>query len=557
MTCSGSGATSGSGYSGGYYGSGSSNRLSSSSTLPSDLPHTPGSTEDTAGHRRFDKAFGSHKDKTSTLSSFGKRSVGGQYATSPPSRMALSTAEPPRIETHLDSISFEDMFSSFEPSSTAGIGSLSPTTPKLATSSFLSTVSNVEGSENLTGMRNPNMYNEPATGLPPPPKSYNPASITPKVQGIVKEKVQTWNTYSKPKTQNMYSNVEANGGTERWTGRPSEEGLISLPVEEKPNISPRHSRNLTHSTPAAPTHTRKDSLTAPVRNARPLRTNTGDQGGLKRSSAILRRHSIPTDDEDAAVVMNNVKRPQLNHSATATAVLGNPRGLSDGVRGRDSGWEETVGSASSSERSSKDNMSSVSSKDTAHTNISSPRSPIARATTTENFTTVKMLSPVGATAKSTSYRRPVLNTNKDGSDTEFDSSLSAAVTLAARLDDDAVSNKPNPAPQKVMTRAQFERYRQQQDEERRLRGEDKEDSDSESDVDYDSDTERNKEIVRQRARQEAHLSVYRQQMMKITGTGAAASAEALNPMPMAAAPMLSLNNSYNNEDLIDFDGFGF
>lgn len=70
---------------------------------------------------------------------------------------------------------------------------------------------------------------------------------------------------------------------------------------------------------------------------------------------------------------------------------------------------------------------------------------------------------------------------------------------------------------KVMTPAQFEQYRKEQ-EMRREQYFNRDASDSEGD-DYEDDDEieRNKQLARQRRKQEAHLSVYRQQMMKVTG----------------------------------------
>lgn len=70
---------------------------------------------------------------------------------------------------------------------------------------------------------------------------------------------------------------------------------------------------------------------------------------------------------------------------------------------------------------------------------------------------------------------------------------------------------------KVMTPAQFEKYRKEQ-EKRREQYFNNDASDEEGD-DYEDDDEieRNKQLARQRRIQEAHLSVYRQQMMKVTG----------------------------------------
>ncbi|KAK4698061.1 hypothetical protein P7C71_g111, partial [Lecanoromycetidae sp. Uapishka_2] len=85
--------------------------------------------------------------------------------------------------------------------------------------------------------------------------------------------------------------------------------------------------------------------------------------------------------------------------------------------------------------------------------------------------------------------------------------------------------RPPPAPQqqpenrnKVMTPAQFERYRKDQEARRDQYFHKDDDSDEEGD-DYEDDDEmeRNKQLARERRKQEAHLSVYRQQMMKVTG----------------------------------------
>ncbi|KAF8422845.1 hypothetical protein EV426DRAFT_147038 [Tirmania nivea] len=534
------GSGSGSGYSGGgYYGSGSSNRLSSSSTLPStDLPQTPASTDDYIGQRRSagggHSTYSSHMEaKPKTPTSLGSRSVGGQFASSPPRRMTLSSSEAPRLETTLDSTSFEDMFSGFDVNKPTGVEELSPAAPKLATSLLppSNSESSVSGYNQPTSPVSPiSPMRKPARvevkGPLPPPKSYNLAIVAPKTAGMVKEKVQTFNTYSK--SQNMYS-TDATGGAERWAGRPSEEGLISPTVEEPSprSISPRQSRSLTHTSaahPHAPTHSRKDSLNAPPRNTRLPRTPTGDLG-LKRSSAVMKRYSIHTDDEDAAVVMNSVHRSQ------------GPRGITDRVKDRDSGWEETVASGSSSMNSIRDTASSASSRDTTQTSVTSPRSLVAtRQNTEENLkpiTTVRLIN-------STHSEGPVVEP-RDCSDTEFDGSITTAAAIAAKFENSS-TERAKEGPTKVMTKAQFEKYRQQQDDERRLKGgKAKSDTESEDESveDYDSDTERNKEVIRQRAKQEAHLSVYRQQMMKISGrTG---STEALNGP--TAAPMLALNNS--------------
>ncbi|KAL9631024.1 MAG: hypothetical protein Q9164_006113 [Protoblastenia rupestris] len=82
--------------------------------------------------------------------------------------------------------------------------------------------------------------------------------------------------------------------------------------------------------------------------------------------------------------------------------------------------------------------------------------------------------------------------------------------------------QPPPKPQttnKIMTPAQFEQYRKEQETNRAISSQtDNDVSDDEGD-DYEDDdeVERNKQIARERRKQEAHLAVYRQQMMKVTG----------------------------------------
>jgi len=74
-----------------------------------------------------------------------------------------------------------------------------------------------------------------------------------------------------------------------------------------------------------------------------------------------------------------------------------------------------------------------------------------------------------------------------------------------------------PKPSKVMTPAQFELYRKQQDMSRSRSNASKSEESDESDRYSDDDEQRQKQLIKQRRKQEAHLAVYRQQMMKVTG----------------------------------------
>ena len=138
----------------------------------------------------------------------------------------------------------------------------------------------------------------------------------------------------------------------------------------------------------------------------------------------------------------------------------------------------------------------------------------------------------------------------DQQDGQFDPTLVAHAELANRYQD----AKPNTSRQglnnKVMTPAQFERYKKQQEMDRRLGASG--DSDSEEEVDNyddDDDVEKEKLATQQRRKQEAHLAVYRQQMMKVTGEqapqrSASSFSNTLDPRLSASTP--ELNNRFSH-----------
>lgn len=72
---------------------------------------------------------------------------------------------------------------------------------------------------------------------------------------------------------------------------------------------------------------------------------------------------------------------------------------------------------------------------------------------------------------------------------------------------------------KIMTPTQFERYKKEQEMNSAINQQtSREESDEDGNSDEDEDeAERNKQVVKQRRKQEAHMAVYRQQMMKMTG----------------------------------------
>ncbi|KAI1810538.1 hypothetical protein GGS20DRAFT_169894 [Poronia punctata] len=108
-------------------------------------------------------------------------------------------------------------------------------------------------------------------------------------------------------------------------------------------------------------------------------------------------------------------------------------------------------------------------------------------------------------------------------DNLFDKSLSRPTRIAPRI-----GARSSTAPQtsnKVMTPEEFEKYRQDRVKEERLgrankTESDKEDEDINYDDDEEDDLEKSKQLAKQRRKQEAHLAVYRQRMMKVTGESA-------------------------------------
>jgi len=128
MTYRGSGHTTSSGYSGIDY-AGSSNRLSSNSTLPStDSPRTP---DEYRPQSHADSYYAGGK---------GKRPVGNTLS---PSSSQQSTMNAPRLETTLDTSSLfgDDMFEfdRLKKGKNDG-GSIIPTTPKIASNSIINSV---------------------------------------------------------------------------------------------------------------------------------------------------------------------------------------------------------------------------------------------------------------------------------------------------------------------------------------------------------------------------------------------------------------------------------
>ncbi|TGJ81040.1 hypothetical protein E0Z10_g7726 [Xylaria hypoxylon] len=146
-----------------------------------------------------------------------------------------------------------------------------------------------------------------------------------------------------------------------------------------------------------------------------------------------------------------------------------------------------------------------------------------------------------------SYSKTRYDANQND-DNIFDKSFGRPPRVAPRVG--GGSNSPQNHSNKVMTPQEFEKYRQNKAKEEKLGflgsgGSDKEDEEINYDDDEDDELERSMQIQKQRRKQEAHLSVYRQQMMKVTG-------ESSNAIPRPAmstsfsTPNLPVSHAVNN-----------
>ncbi|KAK4165834.1 hypothetical protein QBC43DRAFT_377865 [Cladorrhinum sp. PSN259] len=139
--------------------------------------------------------------------------------------------------------------------------------------------------------------------------------------------------------------------------------------------------------------------------------------------------------------------------------------------------------------------------------------------------------PVPSTAR---YRRD------EDDDSLFDTSHSFSPRGPRRF---ATGETSSPSSNKVMTPAEFEKYRkdkERQDRERQIdtiTAKDKTEDDEDNYEEDEDDIEKAKQQAKQRRKQEAHMAVYRQQMMKVTG-------EAANPP--SSRPSLSISFSTPN-----------
>jgi hypothetical protein len=278
-----------------------------------------------------------------------------------------------------------------------------------------------------------------------------------------------------------------------WSSQHSRDGLIS-------RFSPSHPSSRQDDTPSpppvpahGPSRVNNDSTSS---FARLPRKDVGENALRRTSAQYGRRQSVIDDsvDEDARL---------LRESANASRRMNDP-----GYKVRDS-WALPSTSGYKVDEST-----------------------IAGWRTGSTETTPK--------AKRTELR--------ETEDNLFDNQIAASANLAQKYQERAQSTPmAKQAPlNRVMTPAQFERYKQDQERLRSFGGQSTDDADEDEEETYDDDedeAEKARQMTKQRRKQEAHMSVYRQQMMKVTGEAAP-----VRPNMFASQSSPNLVNSGDGEE---------
>lgn len=144
---------------------------------------------------------------------------------------------------------------------------------------------------------------------------------------------------------------------------------------------------------------------------------------------------------------------------------------------------------------------------------------------------------------SESYSKSSRFDSKADDDNMFDRTVSRPRFISK------IGGRSNSQPQnKVMTPAEFEKYRQDKAREEIMGLVDDKESDKEEEDNYDDDEderEKTKQLAKQRKKQEAHMTVYRQQMMKVTGESTNTHTSRPSISMSMSTPNLLLNDEPN------------
>ncbi|KAL8950066.1 MAG: hypothetical protein Q9222_003869, partial [Ikaeria aurantiellina] len=308
---------------------------------------------------------------------------------------------------------------------------------------------------------------------------------------------------------------EAQSSPYSWSDHASQDGLMDSPSY----ASADYSRNFERSpqipqTAVGPASGRSAQVTEPTSpSSRRQQQRQSSYGtGLRRTSAYAsNRDSVPLQDEDAKLVLDsiNASRKLNRHSGGSGG-----QGLYRDEEGDLEGYQATTSLLGAS-RAISTSPRHVS----PQRNQSPEQRPYVAAGLFDagESHTAETNWRMGSN-ETTPRAKTVDLANREKRSSLFDPSLHApprAGTSPTRGDQKPTSGPSN----KVMTPAQFEQYRKQQ-EISRMQNKQAQADDSEDDSDHyedEDEAERTKEMAKQRRKQEAHLAVYRQQMMKVTG----------------------------------------
>ena len=271
-----------------------------------------------------------------------------------------------------------------------------------------------------------------------------------------------------------------------WGSHGSQDGLMSSQSPTADGYSSRYNDSPPvprHGPPQPPSRKPVPESTSPSVRTRQQRPPSSAGSGLRRSSAVMsRRDSTPYQDEDARLVMDSVSASRrLNRSSTEHKSL-----------------RESSGEADYTQHNGDRQAPPAALFDSSDSDFQTSNWRIGSTETTPRAKKLDMVQP-----------------EEQGLFDDFQPT-SARMAVPRQEDQHPTSSA---APKKVMTPAQFERYRREQEMTRAIGDTSKgPGSDEESDnYDDDDETERNRQLAKQRRKQEAHLAVYRQQMMKVTG----------------------------------------
>ncbi|KAL3417285.1 hypothetical protein PVAG01_11285 [Phlyctema vagabunda] len=256
-----------------------------------------------------------------------------------------------------------------------------------------------------------------------------------------------------------------------WTSQNSHDGLISHPSPPPP--VPQHA-------------TTRSTDTLPSVTARPQRPGGIPDAGLRRSSAFSARRQSTLEygdnvDEDARLLRESV-------SASRHMTESSPeKSYSHQPQPSNTEYDPYQETGSSWRRGSSE---------------ATPRA--------------KQAAPK---PEADVHNDDMHDDNMFEDEVAIDPHLAEAAGIAAQFNDKPSSPPPLTVPRsKVMTKTQYERFLQDQERMRSVGGHSKEEEEDDDNYDDEEDeAEKNKQLAKQRRKQEAHMAVYRQQMMKVTG----------------------------------------